>query len=124
MIIDPAPRSEKQLAGDEYPPEYDGGESGQYFVSEKGAAPAPLGESSRGVAQGSSPDASWGVALPDPTTFSRPPAPGLPYDSFPPIYLIANGKYLEQGFPLVPPPSPKQPHPFVTHDVNEADWSR
>jgi len=28
------------------------------------------------------------------------------------------------GFPILPPPSRLHPHPFTSHDVNEADWSR
>jgi hypothetical protein len=57
-------------------------------------------------------------------SFYRPAAQNLFYNSFPPTYLIANGKNLENGFPVMPPPSPVQPHPFISHDVNEADWTR
>jgi len=57
-------------------------------------------------------------------SFSRQPSPNVPYTSFPLMYLTANGKHLDKGFPLVPPPTPVAPHPFVTHDVNEDDWHR
>jgi hypothetical protein len=40
------------------------------------------------------------------------------------MYLIANGRYLDEGFPVVPPPSPMQPHPFSSRDVREVDWIR
>jgi hypothetical protein len=40
------------------------------------------------------------------------------------MYLIANGKHLDDGFPVVPPPSPVQPHPFSSRDVREVDWIR
>lgn len=53
----------------------------------------------------------------------RPPAQNLFYTAFPPTYLISNGENLDSGFPLGPPPSPVQPHPFISHDVNEADWT-
>jgi hypothetical protein len=38
--------------------------------------------------------------------------------------LIANGKNFDAGFPTLPPLSSTQPHPFTSHDVSEADWSR
>jgi hypothetical protein len=57
-------------------------------------------------------------------SFSRPPAQNLYYNPFPPTYLISNSRSLENGFPVVLPPSPVQPHPFTSHDVNEADWTR
>lgn len=59
-----------------------------------------------------------------PSCFSRRPIPGLSYGTFPPVYLIGNGKTLHKGFPMMPPPSTMVPHPFATHDVNEADWTR
>jgi hypothetical protein len=59
-----------------------------------------------------------------PSSFSRPAPPYLPYSLFPPMYLIANDNRLDKGFPLLPPPSALQPHPFATHDVNEEDWTR
>lgn len=55
--------------------------------------------------------------------YQRPAPPSLPY-SFPPMYLTANGRHLDQGFPLMPPPSLVQPHPFASHDVNELDWNQ
>lgn len=57
-------------------------------------------------------------------SFSRLPPSNLPYNAFPPAYLIANGKRLDAGFTVMPPPSPIQPHPFTTHDVNEGDWNK
>lgn len=58
-----------------------------------------------------------------PPSFGRSPPTHLPYNAFPPTYLAANGKTLEKGFPLAPPSSAVQPHPFVTHDVKEEDWT-
>jgi hypothetical protein len=59
-----------------------------------------------------------------PSSFSRPAPPYLPYSMFPPMYLTANDNRLDKGFPLLLPPSALQPHPFATHDVNEGDWTR
>ncbi|KZP08677.1 hypothetical protein FIBSPDRAFT_874336 [Athelia psychrophila] len=59
-----------------------------------------------------------------PPSFSRAPPPGLPYNAFPPTYLIALRGDVAHGFPPMPPPSPVAPHPFATHDVNESDWTR
>jgi hypothetical protein len=59
-----------------------------------------------------------------PPSFSRPLPPNLYYITFPPTYLIANGRHLDDGFPVVPPPSPVQPHPFSSRDVREVDWIR
>lgn len=39
------------------------------------------------------------------------------------MYLIANGKNLDAGFPNLPPLSSTRPHPFTSHDVSEADWN-
>jgi len=36
--------------------------------------------------------------------------------------LVATGKTLDKGFPLASPPSKSDPHPFVSHDINERDW--
>jgi hypothetical protein len=60
-----------------------------------------------------------------PVSFSRQPPPHLLHTTpFPPIFLIAKGHHLDKGFPICPPPSKFQPHPFTTHDVNEGDWTR
>jgi hypothetical protein len=59
-----------------------------------------------------------------PPSFSRPAPPNLSYSAFTPTYLIANGRYLCRGFPALPPLLLMQPHPFVTHDISEADWTR
>jgi Domain of unknown function (DUF4646) len=63
------------------------------------------------------------IPMGEPPSFLRPPPTNLSYAPFPSTYLISIGKRLEQGFPLLPPPSDIQPHPFVTHDVNEGDWT-
>ncbi|PPQ69849.1 hypothetical protein CVT25_005490 [Psilocybe cyanescens] len=57
-----------------------------------------------------------------PAAFSRIPPPHISYDSFKPLFLVANGKTLEKGFPRVQPPSVVHPHPFTYHDVTESDW--
>lgn len=56
-----------------------------------------------------------------PPSFVRPAPPSLLYDLFQPTYLVDLGGL---RFPVKPPPSQVQPHPFVTHDVNQADWTR
>lgn len=56
--------------------------------------------------------------------WQRHPAANLPYDQFPPMCLISNGKDLGKGFPEVPPPCQVRPHPFSTHDITEEDWKR
>lgn len=58
------------------------------------------------------------------SSFARPPPGHLPYNAFPPAYLISHGRSLESGFDVMPPPSPMMPHPFGTHDVNEGDWNK
>ncbi|KIM75581.1 hypothetical protein PILCRDRAFT_827134 [Piloderma croceum F 1598] len=86
----------------------------------------PLPTPSRGLlpSVGSASSPSKNQSPPMPPSFSRPPAPNLICTTFPPIYLIANGRYLDEGFPAVPPPSPMQPHPFSSRDVREVDWIR
>jgi len=59
-----------------------------------------------------------------PLQFTRPPPPGLPYTSFEPIFIVAKGETLDKGFHHAPPPSDSKIHPFVTHDITEADWLR
>lgn len=69
--------------------------------------------------------AFFGNKGPPPMWQRQPPAPGqLPYDAFPPMCLISNGKDLTGGFPELPPPCQLNPHPFVTHDVAAEDWKR
>lgn len=63
-------------------------------------------------------------SAPLPSSFSRPAPRNLPYSVFSPAYLISNGTRLNEGFPVLPPESIADPHPFTTHDVNEADWAR
>lgn len=63
-----------------------------------------------------------GLALP--SVFSRPTSLGISYTPFSPTYLTANGRHLDRGFPMMVPPPLVQPHPFASHDVNEADWKQ
>ena len=73
---------------------------------------------------GSADSPSQNQSPPIPPSFSRPLPQNLICDTFPPMYLIANGRHLDEGFPVVPPPSPVQPHPFSSRDVREVDWIR
>jgi hypothetical protein len=62
-----------------------------------------------------------------PLSFSRARAQGprFTYATFKPMFLLASSDKstsLSKGFPMTPPPSKDDPHPFVTHDVNEIDW--
>ncbi|KAF8442297.1 hypothetical protein L210DRAFT_957269 [Boletus edulis BED1] len=59
-----------------------------------------------------------------PPMWHRQPAPTLPYNTFPPMSLISNGKDLSKGFPELPPPCQVNPHPFASHDVTQEDWKR
>ncbi|KAL0958039.1 hypothetical protein HGRIS_000215 [Hohenbuehelia grisea] len=85
--------------------------------------PPPSSPSLSASSLGSPPITSAASSRPPPS-FSRQPPPNIPEPSFAPTYLIANGKYLDKGFPLLPPPSTSHPHPFITHDVNVEDWFR
>ena len=73
---------------------------------------------------GSANSPSQNQSPPMPPSFSRPPPQNLICDTFPPMYLIANGRHLDDGFSVVPPRSPVQPHPFSSRDVREVDWIR
>ncbi|KAI0712844.1 hypothetical protein C8T65DRAFT_574429 [Cerioporus squamosus] len=59
-------------------------------------------------------------------SFTRVPPRDLTYGAFPPAVLHAHSDELFRGFPLEPPTclGASQPHPFITHDVNEDDWAR
>lgn len=59
-----------------------------------------------------------------PSSWQRPAPANFPYNQFPPMCLISNGKDLAKGFPELPPPCQLAPHPFATHDVTEEDWKR
>ncbi|KAF9238518.1 hypothetical protein BU15DRAFT_88360 [Melanogaster broomeanus] len=59
-----------------------------------------------------------------PPMWQRPPRENLPYNQFPPMCLISNGKDLSKGFPELPPPCQLSPHPFASHDIAEEDWKR
>ena len=61
---------------------------------------------------------------PPPPSFTRPIATNLAFEPFPQCALQSLGNELDKGWPLTPPHSFAQPHPFVTHDVQEEDWSR
>jgi hypothetical protein len=87
----------------------------------------PLSTPSRNLLSfigGNSNSSNQNQNLDAPPSFSRPLPQNLYYNTFPPTYLIANGKHLDDGFPVVPPPSPVQPHPFSSRDVREVDWIR
>ncbi|KZS97330.1 hypothetical protein SISNIDRAFT_463243 [Sistotremastrum niveocremeum HHB9708] len=62
---------------------------------------------------------------PPPPSFSRPTRNGSNFVSFPHMRLdgIPNA-HLDACFPIMLPPSSMRPHPFVTHDVTEVDWTR
>ncbi|KAI0628481.1 hypothetical protein C8Q77DRAFT_1068097 [Trametes polyzona] len=58
-------------------------------------------------------------------SFERRPPPDVPYGEFPPGTHYARSDDLTRGFPAAPPTCPAPPgtpHPFSTHDVQEADW--
>ena len=59
-----------------------------------------------------------------PGSFTRVPSRDVMYPSFQPMFLVASGKTLDKGFPYASPPSKSNPHPFLSHDVNEGDWIR
>ena len=59
-----------------------------------------------------------------PPSFARPPSREVTYSSFPPMFLVATGKSLAKGFPVISPASNSNPHPFASHDVYEVDWTR
>lgn len=62
---------------------------------------------------------------PPPPSFSRFPQQNFPYTPFHTVVHISLGATLDKGFPMMPPPTAAgQPHPFMTHDVNEEDWTR
>ncbi len=57
------------------------------------------------------------------SSIDRPAPQGLKRTPFPPCALLSASNHLEHGFPVYPPTTDTQPHPFATHDVNAADWS-
>ena len=99
-----------------HPPSYypDGSASSSHFSSASessitnAAMPAPMARSPPGT----------------PPSFARPPSREVTYPSFPPMFLVATGKSLVKGFPIVSPASNLNPHPFASHDVYEVDWMR
>ncbi|KAI0827535.1 hypothetical protein BC628DRAFT_137764 [Trametes gibbosa] len=62
---------------------------------------------------------------PLPASFDRRPLI-VPLEPFPPATHYANSDDLTQGFPLAPPTCAcaPAPHPFMTNDVTERDWTR
>lgn len=63
------------------------------------------------------------VLNPPPPSFSRAPQQQFAYTPFTPLVAVSLDRALDRGFPLLPPPSHLQPHPFMAHDVNEKDWT-
>jgi hypothetical protein len=62
---------------------------------------------------------------PPPPSFARQPDPRFPYGPFAYMSMVSIGSHLDDGFPLVAPGAgPGAPHPFATHDVQQADWIR
>lgn len=61
---------------------------------------------------------------PPPPSFKRPPRVDLSYEPFPQCALQSLESQLDKGWPLLPPQSLAQRHPFATHDVQEEDWTR
>ncbi|KAJ7758603.1 hypothetical protein B0H16DRAFT_1535108 [Mycena metata] len=55
-------------------------------------------------------------------SLTRLPPANIPRVPFQPMFLLADGASLRDGFPTVPPPSMQQPHPFALRDVKETDW--
>ncbi|KAH7920416.1 hypothetical protein BV22DRAFT_1039900 [Leucogyrophana mollusca] len=97
-----------------------------YYNQTPGAGPSPQpgasSQADRG-AGGMSLGSFFGDKGPPPM-WQRQPPPNLPYNQFPSMCLISNGKELSKGFPELPPPCQFSPHPFSTHDVTEDDWKR
>ncbi|GBE89169.1 predicted protein [Sparassis crispa] len=74
--------------------------------------------------RGFSPSASVSQLFsPPPQSFYRTPPAYLPYTPFETTALFGYSSKLEKGFPHVPPFSSCDPHLFVTHDVNQEDWT-
>jgi hypothetical protein len=65
---------------------------------------------------------------PPPPSFTRPPPVDLPYTPFTYMTLYSKGLNPDDGFPLTVPGccggEPNQRHPFISHDVQKADWQR
>jgi Domain of unknown function (DUF4646) len=114
------------------PPAYEAHEQLNNFGCEKGHVQAPYNltlssldeTSSRSSINPSNAGPSIHDAHSTPPSFSRTPPSHCSYPLFSPTYLISTGRGLGEGFPILPPPSDMQPHPFVSHDVNEGDWVR
>ncbi|EKM56386.1 uncharacterized protein PHACADRAFT_207639 [Phanerochaete carnosa HHB-10118-sp] len=85
-----------------------------------GSSSSGIGGFLKGLSGHSPPD----LLNPPPPSFSRPLRRELPYNPFPPMTALGFGATLDQGFSTVPPTTVVNPHPFVTHDVCEEDWTR
>lgn len=110
--------------GGELPPPYEGPSSSR---STPVTTPAAGPSSSPSLLQRlrASAGATPAEILSDlPPAFSRSPPPNLPNQPFPPCALISLSHELGNGFPVLPPPSMVQPHPFTLRDVHEEDWTR
>jgi len=97
------------------------------YQARREAIDGPSGYASAQSSRGgfSEPDmCSQYTSLQPPTSTSRLSVQNPYGNRSPPTYLISNSTYLGDGFPVVPPLSLMQPHPFTSHDVGEADWSR
>ncbi|KIK97009.1 hypothetical protein PAXRUDRAFT_825344 [Paxillus rubicundulus Ve08.2h10] len=103
---------------------YPGSTSQPNYSQSLGASPSPPDKAP-------SPSGGGGMSLSSffgdkgtPPMWQRLPPAGPPYNQFPPMCLISNGKELSKGFPELPPPCELNQHPFSTHDINEEDWKR
>lgn len=88
------------------------------------SSPSTYGSATRTDGAPNSPTTPPTILDASPPAFSRLPSQEAGYPTFPAIYLISNGKHITKGFPLVPPPSSNEYHPFTTHDVTQEDWQR
>ena len=61
-----------------------------------------------------------------PPSFARTPSTTASYAPFPQLSLRSISDQLDVGFPSVAPACPPgvMSHPFASHDVQEADWTR
>ena len=126
----PAAHAYPPASGYDREPPYTGAGSSGYYSSHGHTIPpqpSPSGSSSSrvgGFVQGLSGSSPETLLNPPPPSFSRAPQSQFPYTPFPTCVVTTIGKGLDSGFPMLPPPTQVQPHPFMTHDVNEEDWTR
>lgn len=84
------------------------------FYSTPGSSGSRPGPSSERLIPNNGP-ASPGVVL-----LARPAGETL---NFPPLVLHSRSQRLSDGFHAMPPPTDVHPHPFVTCDIREQDWT-